>query len=187
MRGKSVLIGGAAAIAIAVAVFAIGAVISAQDKYSLTVPGGLAFSEFKGYEGWQVIAVSNGRRLAVILGNPVMIDAFKAGIPDNGKAFPDGAKMAKIHWEPKKNEAEPGRPLVPDALHDVDFMVKDSRRFPDSGGWGYAEFDYDNAAGAFRPGTQEDRPPQSNDARCGFACHSIVHTKDYVFTRYANR
>jgi hypothetical protein len=185
MRGKGVFIGGA--LAMAVAVLASGAVTSVPDKYTLKVPNGLAFSEFKGYEEWQVIAVSNGRRLAVILGNPVMIDAFKAGIPDNGKAFPDGAKMAKVHWEPKKNATEPGEPLVPDALHDADFMVKDSKRFADSGGWGYAEFEYDNASGAFRPGTKEDQPPQANDAKCGFACHSIVRMKDYVFTRYANR
>src|SRR6202035_4464016 len=58
-----------------------------------------AFSEFKGYEGWQIISIShNGELLAVILGNPAMIDAYKAGAPGNGKPFPDGAKMAKIHW-----------------------------------------------------------------------------------------
>ncbi len=106
-----------------------------QDKYGLQVPDGLAFSAFKGYEGWQTIAVSTGGKLAVILGNPAMIDAHKAGVPGNGKPFPDGAKMAKIHWTPKKSETEPSQPLVPDTLHDVDFMVKDSQRFADSGGW----------------------------------------------------
>jgi Cytochrome P460 len=109
--------------------------ISAQDKYTLQVPHGLAFSEFKGYEGWQAISVSeNGGLLAVILGNPAMIDAYKAGVPGNGKPFPDGAKMAKIHWNPKKNETAPGQPLQPSTLHDVDFMVKDSKRFADGGG-----------------------------------------------------
>jgi hypothetical protein len=168
-------------------VLAAGAAISAQDRYSLKVPNGLAFSEFRGYEGWQTIAISNGGLLAVILGNPAMIDAYKAGIPANGKPFPDGAKMAKIHWNPKKNDAAPGEPLVPSTLHDVDFMVKDSKRFADSGGWGYAEFEYDSASDTFRPGTQADQPPQANDAKCGFACHTIVKNQDYVFTAYPKR
>src|SRR5215813_12721784 len=81
-----------------------GKAISAQDKYTLKVPGGLAFSEFRGYEGWQVVSTSqNDKLVAVILANPVMINAYKAGIPGNGKPFPDGSKMAKIHWTPKKN------------------------------------------------------------------------------------
>ena len=110
--------------AVALAVLATGAEISAQDKYTLKVPNGLAFSEFRGYEGWQVISISyNGGLLAVILGNPAMIDARKAGIPGNGKPFPDGAKMVKIHWVAKKNETAPGQPLVAGTLHDVDTMV----------------------------------------------------------------
>jgi hypothetical protein len=185
MNGKSVLIG--AAVTTALAALATGAAIATQDKYTLKVPNGLAFTEFKGYEGWQTIAVSNGGLLAVILGNPAMIEAFKAGAPGNGKPFPDGAKMAKIHWNPKKNEAEPGQPLVPSSLHDVDFMVKDSKRFADSGGWGYAEFEYDAAADAYRPGTTADQPPQANDAKCGFACHTLVKSQDYVFTAYPKR
>ena len=84
-------------IAVVVAIFG-GNAISAQDKYTLQVPGGLAFSEFKGYEGWSVIAISeNGGKIAAILGNSVMIDAYQEGVPGNGKPFPDGARMAKIH------------------------------------------------------------------------------------------
>ena len=139
MKGKSMLI--SVGIAVALAVLATGAAISAQDKYTVKVPNGLAFSEFRGYEGWQTISIShNGQLLAVILGNPAMIDAYKAGVPGNGKPFPDGAKMAKIHWIPKENETAPGQPLVAGTLHDVDFMMKDSKRFSDSGGWGYGEF-----------------------------------------------
>jgi len=185
MKGKSMLI--SAGIAVALAALATGVAISAQDKYSLKVPNGLAFSEFRGYEGWQVIAVSNGGLLAVILGNPAMIEAYKAGAPGNGKPFPNGARMAKIHWNPKKNEAEPGQPLVPSSLHDVDFMVKDSKRFADSGGWGYAEFEYDAASDSYKPGTTADQPPQANDAKCGFACHTLVKAQDYVFTAYPKR
>jgi hypothetical protein len=175
-------------IAVVLAVVVGGRAMSAQDKYTLKVPNGLAFSEFKGYEGWQTISISqNGELIAVILGNPAMIDAYKAGAPGNGKPFPDGAKMAKVHWNPKKNESAPGQPLVPNTLHDVDFMVKDSKRFADGGGWGYAEFEYDAASDAFRPGASADQPPQSNDAKCGFACHTIVAKNDYVFTAYATR
>ncbi len=72
----------------------------------------------------------------MILGNPAMIDACKAGVPGNGKPFPDSAKMAKIHWKSKKNETAPGQPLVAGTLHDVDFLAKDSKRFANSGGWG---------------------------------------------------
>ena len=164
------------------------AALAAQDKYALEVPGGLAFSEFKGYEDWQVIAAShNGDKIAIILGNPTMIEAYKAGIPGNGKPFPDGARMAKIHWMAKKADDQPGEPVVPGGLHDTDFMVKDGKRFADSGGWGWAEFEYDPASETFRPGDTSDSPPQEHDAKCGFACHTIVETKDYVFTAYPKR
>jgi hypothetical protein len=165
-----------------------GIALAAQDKYTLEAPGGLAFAEFRGYEDWQTIAVSqSGNMIETILGNPAMIEAYKAGIPGNGKPFPDGAKMAKIHWNAKKSAEEPGDPTVPDMLHDVDFMAKNSQRFADSGGWGYAEFEYDAASDTFRPGTLADKPPQANDAKCGFACHTIAAAKDYVFTGYPKR
>ena len=163
-------------------------VTSTQDKYALKVPGGLAFSEFRGYESWPVIAIShNGGTLAAILGNTVMMDAYKAGFPGNGKPFPDGAKMVKVHWIAKVNPGEPGAPTVPGPQHDVDLMVKDSKRFADSGGWGYGAFEYDAASNTFTPATLKDKPPQGNDAKCGFACHTAVKTKDYVFTDYEHR
>ena len=159
----------------------------ADDKYALKVPNGLAFAEFKGYENWQLISVSeDGGKLAAILANPTMIDAYRAGIPGNGKPFPEGSKMAKIHWDPKKLETFPAA-TVPATQHDVDFMVKDSKRFADSGGWGYAVFDHDNASDTFKPGTLASTPPQGNDAKCGFACHTIVKKRDYVFTEYGKR
>ncbi len=175
-----------ATVTVALAVLG-GAAISAQDKYTVKVPDGLAFSEFRGYEDWQVVSISQTEHaIAVILANPVMIDAYRVGVPGNGKPFPDGSKMAKIHWNPKKSETFPG-PTVPGTLHDVDFMVKDSKRFGDSGGWGYAVFNYDAASDTFTPGTLADQPPQGNDAKCGFACHTIVTTRDYVFTEYGKR
>jgi hypothetical protein len=185
MRCPSVLVMLAVA---SVAAVAGGVAIAAQDKYSLKVPGGLAFSEFRGYEKWQVIGISqNGDLMATILGNPEMIAAFEAGIPGNGKPFPDGAKMAKIHWKAIKNPAEPGDPTVPGVLDDVDFMAKDGKRFSDSGGWGYGVFEYNAAAGTFRVGDLTDKPPQGHDAKCGYACHTLVASKDYVFTAYPAR
>ena len=160
---------------------------AAQDKYTLKVPGGLAFSEFRGYESWQVISISqDGPVMAVILGNPVMIEAYKSGIPANGKPFPDGSKMAKIHYVPKKLETFPAA-TVPATQHDVDFMVKDSKRFGDSGGWGWGAFEYDATARTFAPATTAATPPQGNDAKCGFACHTKAKARDYVFTEYGKR
>src|SRR5262249_22710104 len=161
--------------------------LAGEDKYNAKVPGGLAFSEFRGYEGWQAISISrNERVVALILGNPAMIDAYKAGAPGNGKPFPDGAKMAKVHWAPKPNEFFK-EATVPGKLVNVDFMVKDSKRFADSGGWGYAVFDYDAASDTFTPGTSAGTPPQGNDAKCGFACHTAAKARDYVFTDYGQR
>jgi hypothetical protein len=157
-----------------------GKAISAQDKYTVQVPNGLAFSEFRGYEDWQVVAVSKTDELmAAIVANPVMIDAYRAGIPGNGKPFRDGSKIAKIHWKPKKSADAPAPTTVPDILHDVDFIEKDSKKFPDTGGWGYAQFNYDAASDAFTP--------DGTGANCGYACHTIVTAKDYIFTAYPKR
>ena len=157
------------------------------DKYTLKVPNGLSFSEFRGYEAWQLVSISqDGALVAAILANPVMIQAYQAGVPGNGRPFPDGAKMAKIHWTPKKMETFPAA-TVPGTQHDVDLMVKDSKRFADSGGWGYAVFEYDAASNTFKPGTTADKPPQANDAKCGYTCHTQVKTRDYVFTEYGHR
>ena len=175
-------------IAVSLAVVSGIAISATPDKYSVKVPGGLAFSEFRGYESWEVIAVShNGNAIAAILGNPAMIEAYKSGIPDNGKPFPDGAKMAKIHWNAKTAETWPGHPTVPGTQHDVDFMVKDSKRFADSGGWGWGAFEYDAASSTFTPAGMDAKPPQGHDAKCGFVCHTIVEKRDYVFTEYGTK
>jgi len=164
-----------------------GMALAAQDKYTVQVPNGLAFSEFRGYEDWQVVAVSQPQepkvKLNVIVANPAMIDAYRAGVPGNGKPFPDGSKIAKIGWNPKQSAEAPAPTMVPDTLAGVGFIVKDSRRFPDTGGWGYAQFDYDAASDTFTPNTSM----QGSDAKCGFACHTIVAAKDYIFTAYGKR
>ena len=131
-------------IATTMLVVAVLARVAAQDKYDLKVPGGLAFSEFRGYEDWAVIGIHHTDELMkLIVGNPVAIDAFRAGIPGNGKPFPDGSKMAKVEWRPKKSPDAPYDIDVPGAIYDLDFMVKDAKRFADSGGWGYAVFKQD--------------------------------------------
>ena len=164
-----------------------GMALAAQDKYTVQVPGGLAFSEFRGYEDWQAVAVSQPEepedKLNLIVANPAMIDAYRAGVPGNGKPFPDGSKIAKIAWKPKTNAEAPFSVKVPDTLAGVGFIVKDSSRFPDTGGWGYAQFDYDPASDTFSPNTSL----QDNDAKCGAACHQAAEATDYIFTAYGKR
>ena len=159
-----------------------------QSKYDLKVPGGLAFAEFRGYEDWGVVAIHRTEDLLkVILGNPVTLEAFRTGIPRNGQPFPDGSRMAKLEWHPKKGADIFYDIDVPGPGYALEFMVKDSKRFADSGGWGYALFVPDATTGAYRPGTQTHKPPQGNNAKCGTACHMIAKPKDYVFTEYAKR
>jgi hypothetical protein len=154
--------------------------LAAQDRYTLKVPEGLAFSEFRGYETWQDVAVSqveNG--LKVIAGNAAMINAYEEGIPGNGKPFPDGSKIVKIEWSKKKNAESPYFVMVPDTLKSVSFIEKDSKRFPDTSGWAYAQFLYDAASDTFKP--------SGSGASCGYACHTAVAAKDYIFTSYPQR
>ncbi len=63
-------------------------------------------------------------------------------------------------------------------------MVKDGKRFAGTGGWGYAEFEYDLATDTFRPGTLTDQPPQANDAKRGAPCHITAAKHDFVFTEF---
>jgi hypothetical protein len=185
LKSKSLL--SSAAIA-SVTIVAGGIALASPDKYDVKVPGGLAFAEFRGYEDWQSVAVSQTESaMAVILANPVMIEAYRAGVPENGKPFPEGSKIAKIHWKPTQSAESPGPATVPGAMLNVDFIVKDSKRFADSGGWGYAAFNYDAATDSFSPATASDSPPQENDAKCGYTCHTIVQSKDYIFTAYPKR
>lgn len=174
------LTGGAFAALAAGGLMALGGkAMSAADKYAVQVPGGLAFAEFRGYEDWQLVAVSQSEEaFAAILANPATIEAYRSGVPGNGKPFPDGAKIAKIHWKPTKSTEAPAPTTVPGELHDVDFMVRDSKRFPE-GGWGYAQFNYDAGADAFKP--------EGSGSDCGTACHTLVTAKDYVFTAYPKR
>ena len=130
-------------IAIATAVLAaLGAAAvyaqNAQDKYSLKSPSGIAFSDFRGYEDWSVVSSARTDEvLKVIVANPTMINAYKAGIPGNGQPFPDGSMIAKLQWKPKKSTEAPFVVDVPDVFKQAFLMEKDSKRFANSGGWGY--------------------------------------------------
>jgi hypothetical protein len=156
-------------------------VFGAQDKYTLRVPDGLAFSDFRGYENWQVVAVSQtDDQLKAMVANPTMMEAYRSGIPGNGKPFPDGSKIAKIEWKPKKSTEAPFSVRVPDVLQDVFLIEKNSKKFPATKGWAYAAFDYDPKSDTFKP-------DPAGTVTCGFACHSRVSGKDYIFTPYGTR
>jgi hypothetical protein len=169
-----------------------GVSIAAKDKNTVQIPNGLGFADFKGYESWEVVSVAavdptepavmgadSGAVLNVIMANPTMIEAYKKGVPGNGTKFPDGSKIAKIQWKTKKDADSPFSVNVPDALRNVAFIEKDSKRFQASGGWGYANFNYDDASDSFAP--------DGEGSDCGFACHTVVESKDYIFHAYQKR
>jgi len=157
-----------------------GTAACAQDKYSLQSPSGIAFSDFRGYEDWSVVSSARTDEvLKVIVANPVMINAYRAGIPDNGKPFPEGSKIAKLQWSFKKSPEATFAVDVPDAPTQAFLIEKDSKRFPATGGWGYALFNHDVANGRMiaDPAT----------ADCGHVCHVAVKAKDYIFHPYQKR
>jgi len=184
-------IGGYATVILAAAALAVlcAAALHAQDqnknnnndKYSLISPGGIAFSDFRGYGDWP--AVSSARQdeiLKVIVANPKMIGAYKAGVPGNGQPFPEGSKIVKLQWKQKKSTEAQFAVDVPDVFTQAFVMEKDSKRFPKTGGWGYAVFNYDAVSGKF---TADDKSLSD----CGNACHTAVKTKDYIFHPYEMR
>jgi hypothetical protein len=152
-----------------------------KDKYSLKSPSGIAFSDFRGYEDWADVSSSRtDERLKVIVANPTMITAFKAGIPVSGQPFPDGSMIVKLQWTQKKSTEAPFVVDVPDVFREVFVMEKDGKRFPKSGGWGYAVFNYDAASDTFTPDAK-------SPSDCGNACHTAVKAKDYIFHPYQKR
>ena len=180
-------IGGFTIVATAVAVLAVlGAVVllaqgQNNDKYSLISPGGIAFSDFRGYEDWaDVSSARTDDILKVIVANPKMINAFKAGVPANGQLFPEGSMIVKLQWKLKKSTEAPFAVEVPDVFSQAFVMEKDSKRFSKSGGWGYAVFNYDPASDKFSAD-----PKSLSD--CGYACHTPVKAKDYIFHPYQKR
>jgi hypothetical protein len=177
MKRKNIL---AVVTVIVLAAVAGGIALAAQDKYTLKEPDGLAFSDFRGYENWQYVAVSQVKEgMKIIAANPAMIRAYRSGLPADGKTFPEGSKVVKIEWSQKQNTTSPYFVMVPDALMSVSVMEKDSKRFPQTHGWAFAQFDYDPATHTFKPSV--------TGTECGYACHTTVAAKDYIFTAYPER
>ncbi|GAB3093433.1 cytochrome P460 family protein [Lysobacter terrae] len=171
-------------IAVAALALLVGAGLYAspkQNKYTLKSPSGIAFADFKGYEDWSVVSSARTDEvLKVIVANPTMIQAYKAGVPGNGKPFPEGSKIAKLQWKFKKSTEAPFAVDVPDVFSQAFVIEKDSKRFPKSGGWGYALFNYDAAADNWTA----DAASKSD---CGHACHVKVAKKDHIFHPYQMR
>jgi len=180
MKAKTRLI---VSMTIALGVFA-GTALYAQDakqKYSLTSPGGIAFADFKGYEDWSVVSSARTDEvLKVIVANPMMIKAYKEGVPGNGKPFPEGSKIVKLQWKPKKSTDAPFVVDVPDVFTQAFVMELDSKRFPKTGGWGYAVFNYDAKTNQF---SADAKSPVD----CGHSCHVAVKAKNYIFHPYQKR
>jgi hypothetical protein len=176
-------IAGFTILATVVAVFAVlvATAVYAQDKYLLKSPSGIAFSDFRGYEDWSVVSSARTDEvLKVIVANPAMIKAYKAGVPGDGQPFPDGSMIVKLQWKPKKSAEAQFAVDVPDVFKQAFVMEKDSKRFPKTGGWGYAVFNYDAASDTFTAD-----PKSLSD--CGNACHTAVKAKDYIFHPYQKR
>jgi hypothetical protein len=170
-------------VATALALFAVlvATAVYAQDKYSLKSPGGIAFSDFRGYEDWSVVSSARTDEiLKVIVADPTMIKAYKAGVPSNSQPFPEGSMIVKLQWKLKKSTEAPFAVEVPDVFVQAFVMEKNSKRFPNTGGWGYAVFNYDAASDKFTPD-----PKSLSD--CGQTCHVAVKAKDYIFHPYQKR
>jgi hypothetical protein len=171
-----------------------GMLFAAEDRFTVRSPNGIAFSEFKGYEAWQLIAPSQPDNaggcgsspapgcIKAILGNPAMIKAYDDGFPANGKSVPDGAVMAKVEWAKHSVKAPPYALTAPGKLQEVSFMVKDSKRFPATDGWGYATFKHDATSGEWK--AFGDGPDFATKCH---ACHTIVKARDFVFTEFSQR
>ena len=181
IAGFTIVATAAAALAVLVAA-ALYAQGQDQDKYSLKSPSGIGFSDFRGYEDWAVVssASTTNEVLKVIVGSPTMITAYKASVPGNGQPFPDGSMIVKLQWKPKRSSEAPFVVDVPDVFAQAFVMEKDNRRFPKTGGWGYAVFNYDAASDRFTAD-----PKSLSD--CGNACHAAVKAKDYIFHPYEKR
>jgi hypothetical protein len=155
-------------------------VLAQQNRYTIKVPDGLAFADFEGYDTWQTVAVSETEgSVKAILGNSTMIKAYKNGVPENGALFPEGSKTVKIEWIKKKNPVAPYFVEVPDTLKSLSFIEKDSKRFPNTHGWAFAQFEYDAGSKTLKPSV--------TGSECGYACHTRVASRDYIFTAYPPR
>src|SRR6476469_8550552 len=130
-----------------------------------------------GYRDWRLISVAheegNFHSFSAILGNDLAIQAYREGkLP-----FPDGAIIAALHYRhvpSEENNKVFGRAqsFVPGPPTNVQFMVKDSKKYAATGGWGFAQF-------------KDSKPDEKADLKTCFPCHEPIKARDFVFTRYA--
>jgi hypothetical protein len=149
---------------------------NASPIYGVAIP--------PGYRDWRLISVAHlaggkVKQLRAQLGNDIAIKAFREGtLP-----FPDGSIIAALHWNEAASDDNdqvlaigfPGAGLqssVAGSATNVQFMVKDSKRYAATGGWGFADF-------------KNDRPGDEALHKTCFACHQPAKDRDFVFTRYA--
>ncbi len=137
-------------------------------------PNGIALPQ--GYQDWAVIAVSHrtdNDSLRAILGNDIAQKAARAG---NANPWPDGSILAKLVWKDEVHEDDWPDATVPGAFVHAEFMVKDARKYMQTGGWGFARW------------LGKEQKPYGEDAdfvqEC-FACHTPMAKNDYVFTHPA--
>ncbi len=133
-------------------------------------PNGIAL--YPDYISWKVIAPSyreDKGHIRIITGNEIAVAALRAGT----KPLPDGSVLAKVAWKAEKNPAFPVA-TEPGAFEQVEFMVKDAKKYKDTGGWGFARF------------VGNDLKPYGKDAgfvgEC-FGCHIPVANNDYLYTK----
>ena len=151
-----------------VALVLVAGAIGAADKP--VSPNGIAI--YPDYMSWKVIAPSyreDKGQIRIITGNETAVAALRAG----RKPLPDGSVLAKVAWKAEKHPAFPVA-TEPGAFVQVEFMVKDARKYKDTGGWGFARF------------VGNDLKPYGKDAgfvkEC-FGCHTPVASNDYLFTK----
>ena len=167
--------------------FLLVAVATLAGIVAVTVPASLHADETAaptfvtqippGYRDWKLISVAheegNLNSIGAVLGNDVAIKAYREGkLP-----YPDGAIIAALHYShapSEENNKVFGRSqsFVPGAATNIQFMVKDSKKYAATGGWGFAHF-------------KDGKPGDEAFMKTCFPCHNQIKDRDLVFTRYA--
>jgi hypothetical protein len=163
------------------AIVALAGVVAYMAPVSGQVDGGAApiygIKIPPGYRDWRLISVAheegNLNDLRAQLGNDVAINAYREGkLP-----FPDGTIIAAPHWNyvsSEENNKVFGRvqSFVAGSPKNIQFMVKDSKKYATTGGWGFADF-------------TDGKPADEAVHKTCFPCHEAAKARDFVFTRYA--
>jgi hypothetical protein len=143
-----------------------------QELYVTKVPAG--------YRDWKLVSVAHEEGelndIRAILGNDIAIKAYR----EKKLPFPEGAIVMRIAWKHVPSEENnkifgKAQSFVPGEETDsyLQFMVKDSKKYSATGGWGYADFDKDG------------KPGEEKVMKTCFPCHEAIKGRDYVFTRYS--